>query len=46
MRSGQDNPIGEAEFDAPILKVALGCGFIGVIDQNFKVYMWGDNFAG
>ena len=32
MKTGKDFPIGEVEFDAPIFKVALGCGFIGVID--------------
>jgi len=46
MKTGLDYPLGAVEFEAPILKVSLGCGYLGVIDQNFKAYMWGDNFAG
>lgn len=40
-------PVIEVEFsDRAINKLDLGCGYIAVIDNDNKLYMWGDNYAG
>ena len=46
MKSGNEYPKGEAEFDAPIEKISIGGGFVGIVDSNHRVFMWGDNFSG
>lgn len=46
MKSGIQAPFAAAFFDNPILKMSIGCGFVGVIDTSYWVYLWGDNFAG
>lgn len=45
-KAGFEIPFVEASFDMKIHKVALGCGFIGVVEGDNRLYMWGDNYAG
>lgn len=46
-RSGYEEPVIEIEFNESIIKkIDMGCGYISVIDDQGKIYMWGDNYAG
>jgi alpha-tubulin suppressor-like RCC1 family protein len=47
LKSGYQQPMIELEFENPIIKkIDLGWGFVGVVDEEGKVYLWGDNYAG
>ncbi|CAI2368911.1 unnamed protein product [Moneuplotes crassus] len=40
-------PVIEAEFSVDSIKsIDVGCGYVAVVDNKNKLYMWGDNYAG
>ena len=45
-RSGYDLPRLEASIPSRVKHLDLGCGFIGIVDANKRVFLWGDNYAG
>ena len=45
-KSGIDIPKVEATFEYPVNHLALGTGYITIVDDTNNVYSWGDNYAG
>ena len=46
-KSGYEEPVIEIEFiDKIIKKIDMGWGYISVIDDQGRLYMWGDNYSG
>ncbi|TNV78494.1 hypothetical protein FGO68_gene9950 [Halteria grandinella] len=46
-KSGTKEPILDSTFNkGRIAKVGLGCGFMSVVDEEGRVFSWGDNYAG
>lgn len=44
---GTKEPIVEATFGkGHIAEVGLGCGYISIVDDQSRVFSWGDNYAG
>jgi len=47
LKSGHTIPFVEVTLpDQNVKKLSVGCGFVGFVDDDNKVFMWGDNYAG
>ena len=44
-KSGVDHPTLESVFDDGIDQIAMGCGYLNVIDRQNRTFAWGDNYG-